>query len=46
MNQEPKPPDEQTGLPGLRSWRAVYAFVLGTFVAWIVLLLFLMRAFS
>ncbi|HVU24754.1 MAG TPA: hypothetical protein VHE13_11575 [Opitutus sp.] len=30
--------DNTTGLPGLRSWRAVYVVVLGIFVLWIVLL--------
>lgn len=29
---------EGTGLPGFRSWRAVYVFVLGVFVAYVVLL--------
>jgi hypothetical protein len=36
------PPDaaeaETTGLPGLRTWRAVYFVVLGSFVLWVVLL--------
>jgi len=30
--------DEDTGLPYLRSWRAVYLMVLATFVLWDVLL--------
>jgi len=33
--------DHSTGLPGLRSWRAVYAVVLGIFVLWVVLLAWL-----
>jgi hypothetical protein len=39
----PPPPsnDELTGLPGLRSWRAVYAVVMGVFVVWIALLTWL-----
>lgn len=46
MTPEPQPGDEATGLPVLRNWRAVYAFVLVTFVIWIALLLALTRAFS
>jgi hypothetical protein len=38
--------DDATGLPGLRTWPAVYAVVLGAFVLWIVLLTALSRAFS
>lgn len=30
--------EESTGLPWLHTWRAVYAFVLGAFVLWVVLL--------
>ncbi len=40
------PEDESTGLPGLRSWRAVYLAVLGVFAAWVALLLLLTRMFS
>ena len=46
MTDELKPSDESTGLPGLRTWRRVYAFVLITFVVWIVLLVALTKAFS
>ncbi len=42
----PLPPDETTGLPGLRSWTAVYLVVLGTLVLWIALLTALTRGFS
>ena len=35
-----------TGLPGLRSWGAVYAVVTGVFVLWLALLLLFMRAYS
>ncbi len=38
--------DESTDLPGLRTWPRVYAFVLLSFVAWVVLLTLLSRAFS
>jgi hypothetical protein len=46
-----KPPGERgaadggTGLPGLRSWRAVYWFVAATFVLWAGLLTLLTRMF-
>jgi hypothetical protein len=46
---EPQPldaDDEITDLPGLRTWPAVYAFVLGTFLVWVVLLVWLSMAFS
>jgi hypothetical protein len=46
MTPEPKPNDERTGFPGLRTWRGVYIFVMVTFAIWIVLLLVLTRAFS
>jgi hypothetical protein len=46
MIPEPKPNDDGTGLPGLRSWRSVYAVVLVTFAIWVVLLIALTRAFS
>ena len=46
MTDEPKPNDESTGLPGLRTWRRVYALVLITFGVWILLLLALTKAFS
>jgi hypothetical protein len=36
----------ETGLPGLRTWRAVYAFVLAVFALWVVLLVTLSRLFS
>jgi hypothetical protein len=38
--------DETTGLPGLRSWRAVYTVVLGFFVLWVGLLTWLTIAYS
>jgi hypothetical protein len=46
MTDEPKPSDEATGLPGLRTWKSVYTFVLITFAVWILLLLLLTKAFS
>jgi hypothetical protein len=38
--------DGSTGLPWPRTWPGVYAFVIGCFVAWVVLLLMLERSFS
>jgi hypothetical protein len=43
----PLPPaDEPPGLPGFRTWRGVYAFVLGVFALWIALLALLTEKFS
>ena len=33
--------DEHTGLPGLRTWRAVYIVVFSVFVLWVALLAWL-----
>ena len=33
-----EPPDAATGLPGFRSWRAVYIFVLAVLATWVGLL--------
>lgn len=38
--------NDATGLPGLRSWRAVYIFVLATFAVWVLLLIVLTEIFS
>jgi hypothetical protein len=38
--------DEMTGLPGLRTWRGVYVFVIGVFALWIGLLTALTLLFS
>jgi hypothetical protein len=46
MKPAPAPDDETTGLPGLRSWRAVYWSVLGVFALWVVLLTGLTEKFS
>jgi len=46
MTPDPKPNDETTGFPGLRTWRGVYIFVLVTFAVWVVLLIALTRAYS
>ncbi|HEY5079904.1 MAG TPA: hypothetical protein VII43_08655 [Opitutaceae bacterium] len=43
-----KPPadDETTGLPGLRSWKQVYGFVLVVLAVWVGLLTMLGRMFA
>ena len=40
------PDDGATGLPGFRSWRGVYWFVLGVFVLWVGLLTLLTKLYS
>lgn len=45
-DEQNQPPDEMTGLPGLRTWRAVYLVVFGTFLLWVGLLAALTRSFS
>ncbi|HEX7632072.1 MAG TPA: hypothetical protein VF388_08070 [Lacunisphaera sp.] len=37
---------ESPGLPGFRSWRSVYAWVLGILVVWIALLMGLSSFYS
>jgi hypothetical protein len=47
LDQAPaKTEGEPPGLPGLRTWRAVYGFVLAAFVLWVVLFALLSRYFS
>ena len=44
---EPPPPESDSpDVPGLRTWRGVYIFVLGSFVAFVVALALFTRAFS
>jgi hypothetical protein len=38
--------DRSTGLPLLRTWRAVYIFVVVAFLTWVALLTALERVFS
>ena len=40
------PSDDETGVPGLWTWNAVYALVAVIFLLWVVLLEWLTRAFS
>ena len=42
----PPAPDHETGLPGLRTWQAVYWFVTGVFVVVVGLLTVLTRMYS
>lgn len=46
MHHPPEENDETTGLPGFRSWRSVYLFVLGVFVLWVGLLTVLTELYS
>jgi hypothetical protein len=46
MTPGPQRNDDQTGFPGLRTWRGVYTFVLFTFAVWVALLIVLTKAFS
>ncbi len=46
MNPPPAPDQESTGLPGLRTWGAVYGLVLVVFVLIVVLLTKLTWMFS
>jgi hypothetical protein len=40
------PPDEAPGVPGFRTWRGVYAFVLGAFVAVVLALAIFSHVFA
>ncbi len=42
----PAPDTEAPDVPGLRSWRGVYLFVLGSFVAYVVLLALFTAVFN
>jgi hypothetical protein len=43
----PTPPDDESpGVPGFRSWPAVYWFVFGTFALFVVLLTIFSRAYA
>lgn len=42
----PSSESARTGVPGFRTWRGVYLFVLGCFVGYVVLLTVFSRVFS
>jgi hypothetical protein len=42
----PEPDDDSPGLPGFRTWRGVYAFVLGCFVVVVIALTLFSRFFA
>jgi hypothetical protein len=42
----PEPDDDSPGLPGFRSWRGVYGFVLGVFALVVLFLALFTRAFA
>jgi hypothetical protein len=44
--QDPPTRDESTGLPWFPTWRGVYLFVFGCFIACVVLLTVLSMVFS
>ena len=44
--EPPVPEPEDTGFPGIRTWRGLYFFVFGSFVLWVVLLFALTRIFA
>jgi hypothetical protein len=40
------PQDQRPGVPGFRTWRGVYLFVLATFVAVVILLAIFSRVYA
>lgn len=42
----PEPDDKSTGLPGFRTWRGVYLFVLGAFILVVIALTLFSRAYA
>jgi hypothetical protein len=44
--EPPVPEPEDTGFPGIRTWRGLYVFVFGSFVLWVALLFALTGIFS
>lgn len=42
----PEEPEEAPGVPGFRTWRGVYAFVLGMFVLMVVGLAIFSRVYA
>lgn len=46
LPREEEGPDETPGVPGFRTWLAVYLFVISFFVLMVVLLAMFARAFA
>jgi len=46
MSRPPAPDDESPGVPGFRTWRGVYLFVLGVFGLVVIALTLFSRAFA
>lgn len=49
MKMPPNPPplaDDAPGVPGFRTWRGVYLFVLAAFVVVVIALTFFTRAYA
>jgi len=44
--EPPVPEPEDTGFPGIRTWRGMYVFVFGSFLLWVALLFALTVIFS
>jgi hypothetical protein len=42
----PPPDDDSPGVPGFRTWRGIYVFVLAVFVAVVIALTFFTRAYA
>lgn len=42
----PPPADDAPGVPGFRTWRGVYLFVLAAFVVVVIALTFFTRAYA
>ena len=45
-NSAPPPADDSPGVPGFRTWRGVYFFVFGCFVAFVIALTIFSRVFA
>jgi hypothetical protein len=43
---DPVDHDRSPGVPGFRTWKTVYLFVLASFAIWIALLIALTKSFS
>lgn len=46
MSQPPLPDDDSPGVPGFRTWRGVYLFVIGCFILVVITLALFSRAFA